>query len=447
MDNQYFADSFERIRQYYPEKKEYLSAVAEILENVQVASELLSQMEKFNVLERLFIPDQVIEFNVTWLDDANKVQNNKGWRVQHANLIGPYKGGLRFHSTVTPSVLQFLALEQSFKNALTGFAIGGAKGGSNFDPKGKSDAEVMRFCQSFMNELIHYIGPHQDVPAGDINVGTREIGFLFGQYRKLTQNFVGSITGKSVDFGGSPIREEATGYGVVYFLDEMMKFADSDINQQRVAISGAGNVALHTALKAVELGAKVVSLSNSRGSLLCEKGFTLDALNIIKKLKEQHVDNALTECELAGCDWLSSEKPWSIAHTVAIPCATQLEVESDDVEVMANAGCQWLIEGANMPCTPSALTALHDASITYAPAKAVNAGGVVASVFEMGMNARFSSPQFANNQECLKMVMKDIHDKCVKWGKTNKSDSVDYQCGANSYALQKLATVMLTQGV
>ncbi|XOV80419.1 MAG: NADP-specific glutamate dehydrogenase [Aestuariibacter sp.] len=392
------------------------------------------------------MPDRIIQFNVSWLDDENHVQVNQGWRVQHNNLIGPYKGGLRFHPSVSQSVFKFLALEQSFKNTLTGLPIGGAKGGSDFNPKGRTDGEIMRFCQAFMTELHRYIGPTRDVPAGDINVGSREIGYLFGQYRRLTYQFEGALTGKDPEFGGSHVRTESTGYGVVYFLEQVLHQQNDEMKGKTVAISGAGNVALYAAEKAMQLGANVVTLSNSKGFLHVETGLEKEHLTWLRENKSQQ-DNCLsTFAEKQTGTWQKDNKPWQISCDIALPCATQNELDEQDAQQLTNNGCQYLIEGANMPCTAEAVRVLQTAQVCYVPGKASNAGGVALSTLEMSQNAGFVKHSFEALDEELQTIMQRIHRNCLIFGKQDDGH-IDYLKGANQFAFKQLADALVSQGI
>ncbi|QDP01555.1 NADP-specific glutamate dehydrogenase [Thalassotalea sp. PS06] len=439
MKSAYTKTITERLSDLYQEQKEYLQAIDELVVYSELDSALRESFEAENVLERLLVPDRVISFNVTWVDDSDKVHVNQGWRVQHSNLIGPYKGGLRFHPSVNESVLKFLALEQTFKNALTGLPIGGAKGGSNFDPKGRSQREVMRFCQAFMDELFRHIGPNTDVPAGDINVGTREIGYLFGRFRRLQNQFTGAITGKDVDFGGSHARIESTGFGVIFFAQRALETHQSNLENKTICISGAGNVALHAAQKAIDNKAIVISLSNSKGCLFAQQG--LSASEVDALIKDQNTVNLEEYAEKIGAKWLDGDKPWELECEIAIPCATQNELSESDAKQLISNGVRWVFEGANMPCEAKAITRFRENNVMFAPAKAVNAGGVAVSLFEMGQNASFNPETFKAMEERLRQTMYDIHDNCM----SVKSD--DYLIGANSFALKKLVQATLQQGI
>ncbi|NMH58573.1 NADP-specific glutamate dehydrogenase [Alteromonas ponticola] len=429
----------------YPDQKEYLQATLDIAKDVIPICNANEKYKQWDVFKRLCEPERTIQFCVTWLNDANEIQINKGWRVQHCGLIGPYKGGLRFHPTVNESILKFLAFEQSFKNALTGLPIGGAKGGSDFNPKGRSDYEVMRFCQAFMQELQRHIGPYTDVPAGDINVGSREIGFLYGEYRKINNRFGGAITGKDIEFGGSYVRTEATGFGLIYFLDDVLEHTGTNIKGKRIAVSGAGNVALHAALKATQHGGKVVTLSNSRGTLIHEKGFTEEDLNWVINHKGEPDNILLSLNERIDGDWKADEKPWQTEVDIALPCATQNELIGKDARALISNGCKFVLEGANMPCNDAAQRAFSDAKVVFVPGKASNAGGVALSGLEMSQNATFHKATYKAMNSALKEIMANIHRQCVEEG--DEGDYVNYAKGANVAAFRRLADALVAQGV
>ena len=446
-NNDYIQSLHDRIEKNNPNQSEFIQAVTEILENV--SDELLDNEEyqRYRIFERLTEPDRIVRFKVEWLDDNGEAQLNRGWRVQQSNLIGPYKGGLRFHPTVSESVIKFLAFEQCFKNALTGLPLGGGKGGADFDPRGRSDHEIMSFCQAFMTELYRHVGPNTDVPAGDINVGAREIGFLYGQYRKIKNEFAGVLTGKAVGMGGALARTEATGYGVIYFLEHVLAEQSQQLDGKKIAISGAGNVALNAAQKAIEKGATVISLSNSRGLLCKEQGF--DKSDIDWLIKYDNVkDNTLQEfAETKDGQWSSDKKPWQLRCDIAIPCATQNELDGQDAIALLENGCQVVICGANMPCTSDALALLNSSNdCTYVPGKASNAGGVAVSGLEMSQNAQFERFSFEFVDQKLQDIMKHIHDQCVECGQTDEKQT-DYVKGANVAGFHILAKAMLAQGV
>ncbi|TRY29259.1 NADP-specific glutamate dehydrogenase [Aliiglaciecola sp. M165] len=426
---------------------EFIQAAEDVAKDVIPIINANEAYKRHQVLYRLAEPDRIISFKVVWETDSGELRINRGWRVQQSNVLGPYKGGLRFHPSVNESILKFLAFEQCFKNALTGLSLGGGKGGSDFNPKGRSDREIMRFCQSFMLELNRHVGPKTDVPAGDINVGQREIGYLYGQYRRLANEFGGSITGKQIEFGGSHVREEATGFGVVYFTENVLATSGDDLAGKRVNVSGAGNVATYAALKAAELDACVTTLSNSKGTLHVKDGLSVGQ---IKQLIEDDVNpNPLQSIagDLNG-DWLVDTKPWSIPSDIVLPCATQNEVDESDIASIVEGGAQYLIEGANMPLTAKATELVKASNVTYVPGKASNAGGVAMSGFEMGQNAQFEQLSFDKLDEKLKGVMQHIHEVCVNDGRpqSNESDKIDYARGANVAAFRQLADAIVAQG-
>lgn len=439
------AEFNEWIESRYPHHPEYLQAVKELAADVMPVYNAHADYKGYNVLKRLSEPERVVHFAVHWMNDAGEVEVNRGWRVQHSGLIGPYKGGLRFHPTVNESVLKFLAFEQSFKNALTGLPMGGAKGGSEFNPKGRSNNEIMRFCQAFMQELQRHIGPRTDVPAGDINVGAREIGYLYGQYRRMHNEFGGSLTGKDIDFGGSHVRTEATGFGLIYMLQCVLKQHNETIEDKRIAISGAGNVALHAALKALELGGRVISLSNSRGCYMKEKGLTSADIRwaIDHRMNEDNILTALVE--ECGGSWFEDKKPWGCACDIALPCATQNELDEHSARQLIDNRCKYVLEGANMPTTHQAKSLFADAEMVFVPGKAANAGGVAISGMEMSQNAAFERKSFARLDDELKAIMTSIHDRCAEEGKDG--NQVNYARGANIAAFRQLANAMVAQGV
>jgi glutamate dehydrogenase (NADP+) len=400
------------------------------------------------ILDRLTEPDRALSFRVTWLDDQGEVQVNRGWRVQFNHLLGPYKGGLRFHPSVSESILKFLGFEQTLKNSLTGLPMGGAKGGSDFDPKGRSDAEIMRFCQSLMTELYRYVGMDTDVPAGDIGVGDREIGYLFGQFTRLTNSFEGVLTGKGQSFGGSAVREEATGYGAVYFLRNMLEEKDLDLEGLRIAISGAGNVALFAADKAVAEGARVISVSDSDGALACADGLSCDQITEIQdhKLRKR---GRLADLDLKGTRYIKGAKPWGLDCDIAMPCATQNELDDEAVKALVKSGVMAVVEGANMPTTADAIEILRDANVMFAPGKAANAGGVAVSAFERSQNVTGISWSREEVDSQLQKTMSDIHKTCVDHaGHGRQSGShIDYLDGANIGGFMKVADAMLAHGL
>ena len=425
---------------------EFLQAVSEVAESIIPYIESHPRYKKSKVLDRMVEPERVLIFRVPWLDDKGEVQVNRGFRVQMNSSIGPYKGGLRFHPTVTLSVLKFLAFEQVYKNSLTGLPMGGGKGGSDFDPKGKSDNEIMKFCQSFMTELYRHVGDDIDIPAGDIGVGKREIGYLFGQYKRITGTFNGVLTGKAFEWGGSLIRPEATGYGLVYFVEEMLKDVDDVLLGKKVTISGSGNVAQFAAEKCISSGAKVLTMSDSEGFVYDPAGIDQEKLEYIKDLKDNRRGRIKEYAEHYGCEFFPGEKPWKIKCDIALPNATQNELDGTDAEMLIQNGCICVAEGANMPCTPEAVAAFNKAKVMYAPGKAANAGGVAVSGLEMSQNSlRYSwSRNKVDNK--LKEIMSDIHDICVKYGK-DENGHVNYERGANIGGFVKVAEAMLSQGV
>ncbi|MCM1520915.1 MAG: NADP-specific glutamate dehydrogenase [Lachnoclostridium sp.] len=431
----------------FPHEPEYLQAVEEVLTSIEDVYNEHPEMERYNLIERLCIPDRIFSFRVSWVDDKGNVRNNMGYRVQHNNAIGPYKGGIRFHSSVNLSILKFLAFEQTFKNSLTTLAMGGAKGGSDFSPRGKSDMEVMRFCQAFIEELWRHIGPDTDVPAGDIGVGGREVGYMYGMYKKMTREFTGTFTGKGLEFGGSLVRPEATGYGNVYFLLEMLATRGIDLKGKRVAISGSGNVATYTADKLLQLGAKVVSMSDSDGTIYVPDGLTRDQLDYIFKLKNFYRGRIREFAEEYGCEYFEGERPWQrVKCDIAMPSATQNEIDADDAQALVDGGCIAVSEGANMPSTPAAIKIFQQARILYAPGKAANAGGVSVSGLEMAQNSQKLNWSAEEVDSKLRGIMKEIHNQCVKYG-TEADGYINYVKGANVAGFMKVATAMMSQGI
>ena len=425
---------------------EFLQAVTEVAETVipYIVSKDIYYGQ--NILLRMVEPERVVSFRVAWIDDNEEIQVNRGYRIEMNSAIGPYKGGLRFHPSVNLSVLKFLAFEQVFKNALTTLPMGGGKGGSDFDPKGKSDTEVMRFCQSFMTELFRHIGPNKDIPAGDIGVGGREIGYLFGQYKRLKNEFSGVLTGKGISWGGSLIRPEATGYGVVYFIQEMLKNKKKSIKGKRVIISGSGNVAQFATEKCIDMGAKVITLSDSSGFIHDPLGINKDKLKYIMDLKNvQRGRISMYVKKYPKAKFYSNKNPWSVPGDIAIPCATQNELGESDAKTLVKNGLITIGEGANMPCTPSAIKVFQNNKVLYAPGKASNAGGVAVSGLEMAQNSlRYTwSRDFVDGK--LKEIMSDIHSSCLEYGK--EKNHIDYLKGANIAGFVKVADAMLAQGV
>ncbi|HLD36515.1 MAG TPA: NADP-specific glutamate dehydrogenase [Planctomycetota bacterium] len=435
----------DRVKAKNPSETEFHQAVYEVVSSVMPFIEKNPKYQKAKILERIVEPERVLMFRVPWVDDKGEVQVNRGFRIQMNSAIGPYKGGLRLHPSVNLGILKFLAFEQVFKNSLTTLPMGGGKGGSDFDPKGKSDNEVMHFCQSFMTELFRHIGPDTDVPAGDIGVGGREIGFLFGQYKRLAQEFTGVLTGKGRNWGGSLIRPEATGYGVLYFVDEMLKTRNTTLKGKTVVISGSGNVSQYAAEKAMEMGGKVVTMSDSDGTVYDEKGMTKEKLAFVMELKNVKRGRIKEYADKFGAKYLAGKKPWGIKCDVALPCATQNEIDGDEAKLLIKNGCMCVAEGANMPSNIDAINAYLDAKILYGPAKAANAGGVATSGLEMSQNSLRLSWTRAEVDEKLHNIMKDIHATCVKYGTEGKF--INYVSGANIGGFVKVADSMIDQGV
>ena len=425
---------------------EFMQAVREVSETVipYIVSKKIYHGK--NILMRMVEPERVLMFRVNWVDDSGEIRVNRGYRVQMNSAIGPYKGGLRFHPSVNLSILKFLAFEQVFKNSLTTLPMGGGKGGSDFDPKGKSDGEIMRFCQSFMTELFRYIGPNTDIPAGDIGVGEREIGYMFGQYKKLKKEFTGVLTGKGLSWGGSLIRPEATGYGTVYFAENMLNHIKDSVKGKTVVISGSGNVAQFAAEKCIQLSAKVVSLSDSSGSIHDSEGITIEKLNFVMDLKNNRRGRIHEYViKYPKAEFHKNKTPWEFPCDIALPCATQNELNLKDADILIKNGCICISEGANMPCTPGAIATFKKHKLLYAPGKASNAGGVAVSGLEMAQNSlRYSwSREEVDNK--LKDIMKDIHNSCLTHG--NENGYINYEKGANIAGFIKVADAMLAQGV
>lgn len=428
-------------------ENEFLQAVRDVLESIEEIYNDHPQFESANIIDRLTEPDRVLVFKVAWVDDEGKVRVNRGWRVQFNNAIGPYKGGLRFHASVNLSILKFLGFEQIFKNSLTSLPLGGAMGGSDFDPKGKSSNEMMRFCQSFMLELWKLIGPETDVPAGDIGVGGREIGYLFGMYKKLAGEHSGVMTGKGLNWGGSLIRPEGGGYGVVYFVNEMLSHVGSSLAGKSVAISGFGTMAWGVAKKATEMGARVLTISGPDGYIYVRDGLTLAQIDYLLELRISNEDIVKPfSYEFEDAEYRPNRKPWEVVCDIAVPCATQNELDAQDAALLVKNGCQCVCEGANMPCTSEALHFLQKSNILFAPGKAANAGGVAASGLEMAQNAMKYSWSHREVDERLNQIMKSIHESCARYG-TREDGYVDYVRGANIAGFLKVAGAMLDQGV
>lgn len=431
----------------HPGEKEYLQAVREVLVSIEDVYNMHPEFERAKLIERLVEPERIITFRVPWVDDKGEVQVNLGYRVQFNSAIGPYKGGLRFHASVNLSILKFLGFEQTFKNALTTLPMGGGKGGSDFSPRGKSDAEVMRFCQAYMNELYRYIGPEVDIPAGDIGVGAREVGYMFGQYKKLTRDWSGVFTGKGLEFGGSLIRPEATGFGGLYFVSDMLKTKGMDLRGKTVAISGFGNVAWGAAKKATELGAKVITISGPDGYIFDADGICGEKIDYMLELRASGNDICAPYAnEFAGAKFVEGKRPWEVKCDIALPCATQNELNGDDAARLIVNGCLCVGEISNMGCTPDAIDAFIEAKMLYAPGKAVNAGGVATSGLEMSQNAMHLSWTAAEVDEKLHGIMHNIHEQCVKYG-AEPDGYVNYVKGANIAGFMKVAKAMMAQGI
>ena len=429
-----------------PGQPEFLQAVTEVVESLWPFIEKNPRYTEHGLLDRLVEPERVLMFRVAWVDDRGQVQVNRGYRIQHSMAIGPYKGGIRFHPSVNLSVLKFLAFEQTFKNALTTLPMGGGKGGSDFDPKGKSPAEVMRFCQAFVSELYRHVGADTDVPAGDIGVGGREVGYMAGMYKKLSNRADCVFTGKGLSFGGSLIRPEATGYGTVYFADEMLKTRGLSFHGMRVSVSGSGNVAQYAVEKAMALGAKVVTVSDSSGTVIDEEGFTPEKLAILMEVKNHLYGRVSDYAARTGARFEAGKRPWGVKVDVALPCATQNELDAADAAALINNGVTCVAEGANMPSTIEAAKAFEAAGVLYAPGKASNAGGVATSGLEMSQNAmRMAWPREEVDARLLE-IMKGIHAACVQYGK-RPDGSISYVDGANIAGFVKVADAMLAQGV
>lgn len=444
MKNAYLKRVYDKVRDRDPNETEFLQAVKEVLESIEPAVERNPDFEKNGIIERLVEPERVISFRVAWVDDRGKVQVNRGYRVQFNSAIGPYKGGLRLHPSVNLSVIKFLGFEQCFKNSLTGLPIGGGKGGSDFDPKGKSDAEVMRFCQSFMTELSRHIGQFTDVPAGDIGVGAREIGYMYGQYKRLRNEFTGVLTGKGIPYGGSLARTEATGYGLLYFVNEMVQARGESMVGKTVVISGSGNVALYAAEKAYALGAKPVTLSDSNGYIYDPAGINLDIAKDIKEVRRARISEYTKE--VPGSEYHEGRGVWSVKCDIALPCATQNELNEEDAQTLINNGCKYVGEGANMPSTPEAVELFKANKVYFAPGKAANAGGVATSALEMSQNSMRLSWTFEEVDEKLHQIMKNIFKNATD-AATEYGDPENLVLGANIAGMLKVAEAMTAQGI
>ena len=447
MKSKIFNEFMDAVKKRNSHEPEFLQAVEEVVETVMPYMSDNPIYNNKKILERMVEPERVIMFRVPWVDDEGGIQVNRGYRIEMNSAIGPYKGGLRFHPSVNLSILKFLAFEQVFKNALTTLPMGGGKGGSDFDPKGKSDGEVMRFCQSFMSELYRHIGANTDVPAGDIGVGAREIGFLFGMYKRLRNEFTGVLTGKGLSWGGSLIRPEATGYGTVYFAESMFNTEGDSIKGKTVAVSGSGNVAQYAIEKCLQMGAKVVTMSDSSGYVHDPDGIDEEKLEFVMDLKNEkrgRIGEYAKKYKKAR--YFKGEKPWSVKCDIALPCATQNELNGNDAKILLKNGCTCVAEGANMPSTPEAVQAFLKAKILYAPGKASNAGGVATSGLEMSQNSQRLSWSREEVDDHLKRIMEDIHKSCLKYGK-EKDGYVNYVRGANIAGFVKVAEAMIDQGV
>ncbi|MBR2185150.1 MAG: NADP-specific glutamate dehydrogenase [Prevotella sp.] len=438
----------ENLKQRFPNEPEYIQAVSQVLPTIEEEYNKHPEFDKANLIERLCIPDRVIEFRVSWVDDKGNVQTNMGYRIQHNNVIGPYKGGIRFHKSVNLGILKFLAFEQTFKNSLTTLPMGGAKGGSDFSPRGKSDAEVMRFCQAFMTELYRHVGADEDVPAGDIGVGGREVGYMFGMYKKLTHQFTGMLTGKGLSFGGSLIRPEATGYGNVYFLLNMLKTRNIDIKGKKVLVSGSGNVAQYTMEKLIQLGAIPMTCSDSNGYVYDPDGIDRAKLDYIMELKNVQRGRIKEYAEkYPTAKYVEGKKPWGEKGCeIALPSATQNEINEEAAKTLVANGVIAVSEGANMPTTPEAIKVFQDAKILYSPGKAANAGGVSVSGLEMSQNSERLSWSSEEVDNYLHKIMNDIHENCVKYG-TEADGYINYVKGANVAGFMKVANAMMAQGI
>ncbi len=438
-------DFLDNVHSKFPNEKEFLQAVEEVIGSIWDTVQQSQDYLDGNILDRIVTPERVIIFRVPWLDDNGSVHVNLGYRIQFNSAIGPYKGGLRFHPTVNLGVLKFLAFEQIFKNSLTGLNMGGGKGGSDFDPKGKSDNEIMKFCQSFMTELSRHIGHNTDVPAGDIGVGGREIGFMFGQYKRIRNEFTGVLTGKKTDWGGSLIRPEATGYGTVYFVEEMLKTRNESISGKVATISGSGNVAQFACEKLIHLGAKPVTLSDSSGYIYDPEGITSEKLEFVKKLKENSSARISEYAKKYNVDFIEGKTPWEVKCDIALPCATQNELNEDDAKALTENGCFVVAEGANMPSTTEAVEHFIEEKILFGPGKAANAGGVAVSGIEMSQNSTRMPLSSEEVDNLLKGIMTRIHTTCVQYG--DKGDFINYVDGANIGGFVRVADSMIDQGI
>ena len=441
-------ETVERLKQRFPNEPEYIQAVSQVLGTIEEEYNRHPEFDRANLIERLCIPDRIITFRVTWVDDKGNVQTNMGYRIQHNNAIGPYKGGIRFHASVNPSILKFLAFEQTFKNALTTLPMGGGKGGSDFSPRGKSNAEIMRFCQSFMQELYKYVGPEMDIPAGDIGVGGREIGFLFGEYKRLTSMFQGAtLTGKGLEYGGSILRPEATGYGALYFVHHMLDTRGSDLNGKTIALSGFGNVAWGAVKKATQLGAKVITISGPDGYVYDPDGVNGEKIDYLLELRESGNDVCQPYVEkFPGATFYAGKKPWEQKADIYLTCATQNELNGDDADKILAQHPVCVAEVSNMGCTAEAVEKFVNARQLFAPGKAVNAGGAATSGLEMSQNIMRLHWSADEVDQRLHYIMQSIHEQCVKYG-TQPDGYIDYVRGANVAGFMKVAKAMLAQGI
>ena len=430
----------------HPGEQEYLQAVHEVLMTIEEVYNQHPEFEKAKIAEQMVEPDRIFTFKVPWVDDRGEVHVNLGYRVQYNNAIGPYKGGIRFHPSVNLSILKFLGFEQTFKNALTTLPMGGGKGGSDFNPRGKSDAEIMRFCQAFMLELWHHIGENTDVPAGDIGVGAREVGYMYGMYRKLARVNTGVMTGKGLEFGGSLIRPEATGFGAMYFVKQALETAGDTIRGKSIALSGFGNVAWGAALKAVEMGAKVVAISGPDGYIFDEAGLDSEKIEYMVELRDSRNDVVEPYAERFGAKFFAGRKPWELKVDIAMPCATQNELNEEDAKQLVDNGVKYVAEVSNMGCTPEAIDTFIRNKVVYGPGKAVNAGGVATSGLEMTQNAMHISWPAEEVDAKLHQIMSDIHTQCVRYG-TEADGYINYMKGANIAGFMKVAKAMMAQGI
>lgn len=442
------AQFIEGVKKRNPGQDEFVQAVREVAADIFHYIQDKEKYHQFQILRRIAEPDRVVSFRVCWEDDNHNIRVQRGWRVQNNNAIGPYKGGLRFHPSVNESILKFLAFEQTFKNSLTGLPMGGGKGGSNFNPRGKSDHEVMRFCQSFMTELYRHVGADTDVPAGDIGVGSREIGYMFGQYKRITNQFTGVLTGKGLAYGGSLIRTEATGYGAIYFLQNMLKRVGDSVEGKDCVVSGSGNVAIHAAEKIIHLGGKVLTLSDSSGFIYDADGIDAEKLAWVKELKNIRRGRiGEYAAQFKGAQYYEGKRPWYVKCDLAVPSATQNELNGDEARTLVKNGCIGVAEGANMPTDLEGIDVFKAAKILYAPGKAANAGGVAISGLEMSQNSERRSWKEQELQDHLREIMEGIHDRCVAYGATDDEKYVDYVRGANIAGFVKVADAMLAYGV